>query len=55
MAKMGRPIAENPKSRTIGVRFTEEEYQRLKKYAAKNKTTAAQVLHKGMHILLDSK
>ena len=33
MAKMGRPKAENPKDKRIGIRMTAEEYEHLIQYA----------------------
>ena len=33
MAKMGRPKAENPKDKRIGIRMTAEEYNHLIQYA----------------------
>lgn len=55
MAKMGRPVAEKPKSRTIGIRLTEEEYTRLKQYAEMKKTTVTKVLHAGMYKMFEAK
>lgn len=55
MAKMGRPKAEKPKVRTIGIRLSEEEYARLKEYAENHKTTVTEVLHSGMYRMLEEK
>lgn len=54
MAKMGRPKAVEKKTRTIGIRLSEDEYERLKKYAAEHKSTVTKVLHKGMEIVLET-
>lgn len=54
MAKMGRPKAVEKKNRTIGIRLSEEEYERLKKYASEHQSTVTEVLHKGMKIVLET-
>lgn len=48
MAKMGRPKSANPKNNFIGLKLTEEEASRLKKYASKHDMTISQVLQKGI-------
>ena len=35
MAKMGRPPVEHRRDKRINIRFTEEEYNRIKAYASK--------------------
>ncbi len=52
MAKMGRPKAKEPKSKIVGVRFSDKEYDRLKKYAELHKITITEAVQKGVEILL---
>ena len=44
MAKMGRPPLENPRKKRLNLRFTEEEYNRLKAYASKCNVTMTEVI-----------
>lgn len=53
MAKMGRPKAESPRLKTLSVRVTKEEYQKLQEYASKHDLTITQVVHKGVNLLYD--
>lgn len=46
MAKMGRPIVDNPKNKEVKVRLTTEEYNKLEDYCRLNKTTKSQILRK---------
>ena len=48
MAKTGRPKSENPKTRVIGLKLTENETAKLKEYASKHDMTITQVLQKGI-------
>lgn len=43
-SKMGRPKKENPRDKTVHVRFTEEEFARLKEYADKHSESVAQTI-----------
>ena len=52
MAKMGRPRSENPKEFKVAVRLTENEYNILKKNAAEDNLTVAQVLRRGIEEML---
>ena len=54
MAKMGRPKAENPKSSKISIRFTDEEYEQLKKCAAQNNQTITEAIRKGVRQLFET-
>lgn len=54
MAKMGRPKCDNPKQRNLGVRVSEEEYIKLKQYAAEHNLTITQVLQSGLELLYQS-
>ena len=42
MAKMGRPKVEEPRDKRVNVRFTTEEFARLKKYADEHDQSVAQ-------------
>ena len=42
--KMGRPMSENPKIYRIGVRLTEEEYQKLNKYCIQRGLTKTEFI-----------
>ena len=53
MAKMGRPKSSSPKLRSVGIRLTDEESEKLKKYASKHNLTITEVLLKGMRLLLE--
>ena len=52
MSKMGRPKIENPKEFKVAVRLTENEFKILKKNAAEDNLTVAQVLRKGIEEML---
>ncbi|MBF1009755.1 MAG: CopG family transcriptional regulator [Lachnoanaerobaculum sp.] len=54
MAKMGRPKAENPKSSKISIRFTDEEYEQLKKCAVQNNQTITEAIRKGVRQLFET-
>jgi hypothetical protein len=47
MAKMGRPLSENPKQNRVSVRFDDEDYAKLKQYAAKHNLSIAQTVREG--------
>lgn len=51
MAKMGRPKAESPRQKTLSIRVTKEEYEKLMEYAEKHNLTITQAVHKGMNLL----
>ncbi len=55
MAKMGRPKSDNPKDYKISVRFTDEEHEKLKKYATENNLTITQTIRKGVLEMLKAK
>ena len=55
MARTGRPKSDKPtKDIRVVVRFTEEEVDRLKKYASTNGLTIAELVRKGVWNLLES-
>ena len=53
MAKMGRPKSDSPKLKSIGVRLSDEEYEKLQKYASAHHLTITQKVLKGIRLLLD--
>ena len=55
MARTGRPKSDNPKSNRIIVRFTDEEYQKIKRYADANNLNITETIRKGIRSLLESK
>lgn len=55
MAKMGRPKAENPKSSKISIRFTDEEFDQLKKRADQNNQTITETIREGIRLLFETK
>lgn len=54
MAKMGRPKVEDAKDKTITMRVTKSEYQKIKEYAHSSNLTVTQVLQKGVEKLFSS-
>lgn len=55
LAKMGRPKVENPRDKRVMIRFTEEEYHKLEKYAAEKNFTITEAVRNGVCKMLDSK
>lgn len=51
MARIGRPKSEQPRIKTISVRVTIPEFEKLKEYASKNNLTITQSVHKGIDTL----
>lgn len=54
MAKMGRPKSDDPKKKTLSLRMNDEEYTKLKMYAATHNMTITQALQKGVALLYKS-
>lgn len=54
MAKMGRPLAENPKNHKVTIRMTDEEYARLQIWAEEHGMTQANVLRLAIEELYKS-
>jgi len=54
LAKMGRPKSDEPKSARITVRFSEDEYSKLKKCADNENQTIAQFIRKAVKDVIDS-
>jgi len=46
LAKMGRPKTEEPRRNNVMVRFTDKEYQELKKCADKDNLTITETVRK---------
>ena len=46
MAKMGRPVSENPKDTEVRFRLTKEENDKFENYCKLNNTTKSSVLRK---------
>ena len=55
MAKMGRPPLENPRKKRLNLRFTEEEYNRLKAYASKCNVTMTEVILERLSDIISEK
>ena len=55
LAKMGRPKTENPKSSKISIRFTDEEFEQLKKRADQNNQTITETIREGVRQLFETK
>lgn len=51
LAKMGRPKIENPRTWKVSVRFSDDDYQTLKNYAAAHDLTMTQVLLEGLKLM----
>ena len=51
MANMGRPIIETHKEKTLSIRVTDEEKERLKQYALRNNQTISQVVLTAVELL----
>lgn len=51
MSKMGRPKSENPSCRIVTIRFTDQEYERLKRLAAYHRLTVTDTIKKGVKSL----
>lgn len=51
MAKVGRPKIENRRSVNLSWRVTEEEYAKLKLFAAEHHMTISQIIQKGVELL----
>ena len=53
MAKMGRPKSDSPKLKSVGVRLTDEDHEKLMKYASAHDLTITQALLKGIRLLFN--
>lgn len=48
MSKQGRPVEENSMKKVVTVRMTDEEHEKLTKYAQKSSKTLTQVIKEGI-------
>ena len=55
LAKMGRPKIEKPKANKISIRFTDEEYEQLKKRADQSGQTITEIIRQGVRIAIGAK
>lgn len=53
MAKIGRPKSESPKSNFVGIRLSDEDYEKLIKYASEHHLTITQTILEGVMLLLN--
>ena len=54
MAKMGRPKIDKPKQKSIGIRMSEEEREKLLKYASEHDKTITEVVQEAVNKLYDA-
>lgn len=53
MARMGRPVTEEPSNRKVTVRLTEAEYELLKRYVEKRNLTMTEAIKRGITLLYE--
>ena len=53
--RTGRPKVDNPKDKSIKVRFDDDLYSRINDYAEEYELTRAEVILKGVKLLLEQK
>ncbi len=51
MAKMGRPKVASPRKVSAGFRMKEEDYEKLKRFAAEYNLTQTEAIEKGLDLL----
>ena len=54
MAKMGRPKIDKPKQKFIGIRMSEEEREKLLRYASEHDKTITEVVQEAVNKLYDA-
>lgn len=54
MAKMGRPKIDKPKQKSIGIRMSEEEREKLLRYASEHDKTITEVVQEAVNRLYDA-
>lgn len=54
MAKMGRPKIDNPKQKSIGIRMSEEEREKLLRYASEHDKTITEVVQEAVNRLYEA-
>lgn len=54
MAKMGRPKIDKPKQKSIGIRMSEEEREKLLRYASEHDKTITEVVQEAVNRLYEA-
>ena len=54
MPRTGRPKSDNPRIVRIVIRFTEEEYAKVKEHAKKKNLSVTETIRKGVRSMLES-
>ena len=54
MAKMGRPKVDHPKLKSVGIRLSDENYQKLMEYNESHNMTITETMQKAFELLLAS-
>ena len=54
MARMGRPKIDKPKQKSIGIRMSEEEREKLLQYASEHDKTITEVVQEAVNKLYDA-
>ena len=54
MPRTGRPKSDNPRNIRIVIRFTEEEYKKVKEHAKKEGLSVTETIRKGVRSMLES-
>jgi len=53
MAKMGRPKVDKPKQKTVGIRLSDENYQKLLEYNEAHNMTITETMSRAFELLLE--
>lgn len=53
MAKMGRPKLDNAKHKRIGIRLSDDDYQKLSDYCEKHNMTISETMMKAFELLIN--
>lgn len=54
MAKMGRPKVDNPKKKSIGIRMSDEEREKLLRYASEHNKTITEIVQEAVNRLYEA-
>ena len=54
MAKMGRPKIDKPKQKSIGIRMSDEEREKLLQYASEHDKTITEVVQEAVNKLYEA-
>ena len=52
MAKRGRPKVEDPRIKSLGIRLTPDEYERIRMYASAHNMTVTELVLKGIDMVM---